>query len=404
MLQINTIMKDTYILINVLFFIFTLSNYLTVHCQVEPKEPLAKLWNIENDEIPQYLSIEKNLSMVDGILKPLLDDDNFGGTYIDVIQNMIFVNTLNFTKVEQIKNLTEIRQYINLLNFIRASNSTAKLSSRFQDIYNLANSLMPKECMGYINSKTNNIIIATCNESRNESSNIAFINAINDRMYYPIFIYYNCRKRPDNVTPSLNSRQIVTRVLAGDGIIFENAVDKCSIGFWARIPPNENFIATAGHCYEQDAYYFLFPWNSRNELGVFIGTMQYYFEETIDFGLISIDNDSDIQPVPSIRNTDSEQYKELFIDDVILVSSNGAHLCFSGVFSHVKCGYVAALNGFATDGDYFRENLFIIELASKFGDSGGPVFSYKNLSHVSLNGILSSGVTIFMIILVLSEL
>ncbi|RIB13665.1 hypothetical protein C2G38_2197227 [Gigaspora rosea] len=124
-------MKDTYILISVLFFIFTLSNYLTVHCQVEPKETLAKLWNIENDEIPQYLSIEKNLSMADGILKPLLDDDNFGGTYIDAIQNKIFVNTLNFTKAEQIKNLTEIRQYINLLNFTRTSNSTAKLNSRF---------------------------------------------------------------------------------------------------------------------------------------------------------------------------------------------------------------------------------------------------------------------------------
>lgn len=385
-------MKDTYILINVLFFIFTLSNYLTVHCQVEPKEPLAKLWNIENDEILQYLSIEKYLSMVDGILKPLLDDDDFGGTYIDVIQNKIFVNTLNFTKAEQIKNLTEIRQYINLLNFTRASNSTAKLSSRFQDIYDLAESIMPIECMGYISSKTNNIIIPSCNESSDEPSNLAFTNAINDRMYYPIFIYHNCHEPSDNVTPSLNSRQANYEILAGDGIMRED-VTSCSAGFWAKLPPNENFIATAGHCYEQDSFYFLFPWNSTNYVPhVLIGKMQYYSEEPIDFGLISIYNNRDIQLVPCIRNTDSRQYKELFIDDVISVSSNGAHLCFSGVESHVRCGYVAALNGFTTDGDYFRDHLFIIDLASDFGDSGGPVFSYKNLSHVSLNGILSSGV------------
>ncbi|RIB13666.1 hypothetical protein C2G38_2040777 [Gigaspora rosea] len=255
---------------------------------------------------------------------------------------------------------------------------------------------MPKECTGYINSKTNNIIIASCNESRNEPNNIAFINVINDRMYYPIFIYKNCHEPSDNVTPSLNSRQVVTRILAGDGIIFGNAADKCSVGFWARIPPNENFIATAGHCYEHGSFYFLFPWNSTHYVPhVLIGEMQYYLEELIDFGLISIYNNKDLQPVPSIRNTDSEQYKELFIDDVILVSSNGAHLCFSGLESHVGCGYVAALNGFNTDGDYFTENLFIIELASRFGDSGGPVFSYKNLSHVSLNGIVSSCVDDF---------
>ncbi|KAF0537296.1 S1 family peptidase [Gigaspora margarita] len=374
-------MKGTYILM----FIFMLSNYLIVHSQEEAKEPLAKLWNIKNDEILKYLSIEKNLSIVDNILKSLLDDDNFGGTYINVIQNMIFINTLNFTKAEEIKNSTEIRQYINLLNFTRAHNSTVKLSSRFQDIDKLAKSYIPKYCMGYINSEINNIIIASCNETRNETSNSAFINAINDRMYYPIFIYYNCFNLSNNEIFNRKSGDIENRILAGDGIY--TGKKTCSVGFWARSHSYINYIATAGHCYDLDfSRFFLYPRNST----VFIGKMTSYLLEPIDFGLIYIDNPN-IQPVPSVRNTDSERYKELPIEDIISVSSNGAHLCISGFFSNVRCGYVAALNGFISDGERHNNNLFVVNLRCAPGDSGGPIFSYKSLTHVSLNGILMGG-------------
>ncbi|RIB21020.1 hypothetical protein C2G38_2244196 [Gigaspora rosea] len=380
-------MKDTYIIIKVLMFIFTLLNYSTVHSQEVPKEPLAKLWNIENDEIPKDLSIEKKLSMVDGILKPLLDDDNFGGTFIDVIQNMIFINTLNFTKAQQIKNHTEIRQYTNLLNFTRAPNSTAILNSRFQDINNFAKSYIPKYCMGYINSKINNIIIASCIETSNGISNVAFKNAI--RMYYPIFTYYHCFGPSNNEIPSLKS-YTEDRILAGDGIRdYYGGI--CSVGFWARLQPNKSFIATAGHCHAPGSYY-LVPWNSTPT--ALIGRMKNYFLEPIDLGLINIEN-SDVQPVPSVRNTDSARYKELFIKDIIPVSSNGAHLCLSGVKSHVKCGYVVALNGFISSRRYFRENIFVINLHGLSGDSGGSIFSYKNLMHVSLNGILTGGLNNF---------
>ncbi|RIB15459.1 hypothetical protein C2G38_2247602 [Gigaspora rosea] len=388
-------MKSPYILINVLMFIFTISNYLTVHGQEETKEPLAKLWNIKNDETPKYLSIEKNLSIVDGILKSILDDDNFGGTFINVFQNMIFINTLNFTKAEEIKKNTEIRQYINLLNFTRANNSTAKLSSRFQDIDNLAKSYIPKFCMGYMNSEINNIIIASCNETRNEINNTAFINAINDRMYYPIFTYYNCFNLSNNEISSRKSggivnRDIENRILAGDGMDVVEGI--CSVGFWARSQQNINFIATVGHCYEPGfGSYYLYPWNSTTPTAL-IGNMEFHVLEPIDFGLIRISNESIIQPVPSVRNTDYERYRELPINDIISVSSNGAHLCFSGFSSHVRCGYVVALNGFTSDGEYYNNNIFVVnKLPSAQGDSGGPVFSYKNLSHVSLNGILMGG-------------
>ncbi|KAF0554309.1 hypothetical protein F8M41_019390 [Gigaspora margarita] len=185
--------------------------------------------------------------------------------------------------------------------------------------------------MGYINSKINNIIIASCNETRNENSNAAFINAI--RKYYPIFIYYNCFESSNNEIPSLKSYDIEDRILAGDGIRdYYGGI--CSVGFWARLQPNKNFIATAGHCDSSRSYY-LIPWNSTPT--ALIGPMQDYYLEPIDFGLIYIEN-KDVQPIPSVRNTDSARYKELPITDIIPVSSNGAHLCLSGIESHVKCG------------------------------------------------------------------
>ncbi|KAF0346277.1 hypothetical protein F8M41_015723 [Gigaspora margarita] len=208
--------------------------------------------------------------MVDGILKPLLDDDNFGGTFIDLY---------------------------------------------------------------------------------------SFRDAI--RKYYPIVTYYNCFGPSDNEIPSLKSYDIEDRILAGDGIRnYYGGI--CSVGFWARRQP-DNFIATAGHCHTSRSYY-LRPWNSTPT--ALIGRMKNYFKEPIDF-------------------------------DIIPVSSNGAHLCLSGVISHVKCGYVLALNGFTSDGIYFRGNLFVVSLRSIPGDSGGSIFSYKNLMDVSLNGILTGGLNNF---------
>ncbi|KAF0537300.1 S1 family peptidase [Gigaspora margarita] len=188
--------------------------------------------------------------------------------------------------------------------------------------------------------------------------------------------------------------KIDNRILAGDGLRTYDKVKKtgklCSAGFWARSQPNMNYIATTGHCYDSASPFYLYSLNSTTE----IGEMPVYFLEPIDFGLINIDIKK-FQPIPSVRNTDSERYKELFIEDVILASNNGAHLCFSGIRSHVKCGYVAALNGFTSNGEYFRDNIFIVNLRNIAGDSGGPIFNYKNFTHVSLNGIVQGGLDDF---------
>ncbi|RIB24228.1 hypothetical protein C2G38_2032057 [Gigaspora rosea] len=393
-------MKGIYILINQILFVFMLSNFFMVHSL--QLEPLAKLWNIDDEQIPEYLNIEKNLSTIDGILKSYLDNDNFGGTYINVIQRKVFINTLNETAAEQIKNRPEIRPYVNSLNFSIASNSTAKLNSGIKDILNLAKRYNPADCLGYTDAKVNNIVIATCVEDRNNTRNAAFLNAT--KIYYPIYIYYICIPEKNNNTISQNNMKfesrngIVDYILAGDGLnIYERTTrnsTKCSVGFWAknRLNPNFNFIATAGHCFRQNAFYYLLPWNSTNEnFKYYVGEMIIYYQSPIDFGLISISSNSNVTPVANIRNTDSKKYAQLQIKDNIVVSSNGAHLCISGLRSHVKCGYVKALSGFAStvDEKEFIENLFVVSMYIIEGDSGGPIFSYnQDLIYASLNGIL----------------
>ncbi|CAG8800377.1 6506_t:CDS:1, partial [Cetraspora pellucida] len=48
-------------------------------------EALSKLWNVTETEVPNLLIIERNLCMVDGLLKPFLEEneESFGGTYIN---------------------------------------------------------------------------------------------------------------------------------------------------------------------------------------------------------------------------------------------------------------------------------------------------------------------------------
>ncbi|KAF0531904.1 serine protease [Gigaspora margarita] len=253
--------------------------------------------------------------------------------------------------------------------------------------------------MIYIDVKVNNIVIASCNETRDA----AFIEVT--EVYYPIFTYYNCFNRTNNNTfgpnnMKLESRDnIVKKILAGDGIdVYDDKtktiLKDCSVGFWARDQANINYIATAGHCLRTGTSYYHLPWDPPENYSLsFIGSMTKYRLEPIDFGIIKLDAaEDDIKPEPSIRNTDSERYKQLLIEDDIAVTSNGVHLCRSGVITHVMCGYVKSLNGFTTNGIVYHENIFVVSAGSKGGDSGGPIFSFKqDLIHVSLNGILTSG-------------
>ncbi|KAF0520804.1 hypothetical protein F8M41_016088 [Gigaspora margarita] len=176
---------------------------------------------------------------------------------------------------------------------------------------------------------------------------------------------------------------------------FNITPNKCSAGFWAKSRFNPiNYIVTAGHCHREGASYYLLPWNSTDEhVKYYVGEMFENFLSPVDLDLIVIKGN--VTPIANIRNTDSKEYPQLRIKDHIAVSSNGAHLCISGLYSHVKCGYVKALSGIAStlDRKEYIEYLFVVGMSTKGGDSGGPVFSYNHQDrmYTSLNGILLGG-------------
>ncbi|KAF0470230.1 hypothetical protein F8M41_025421 [Gigaspora margarita] len=64
-------------------------------------EPLMRFWGVSIVEALSLLDNERNLSMVDNLLTLLLEneDENFGGTYIDTKENLVYVNTIDFSKI-----------------------------------------------------------------------------------------------------------------------------------------------------------------------------------------------------------------------------------------------------------------------------------------------------------------
>ncbi|RIB25128.1 hypothetical protein C2G38_2031336 [Gigaspora rosea] len=171
-----------------------------------------------------------------------------------------------------------------------ALNSTAVLNSGLDDMLELAQHYRPVECLIYIDVKINNIIIATCDEDRND--NAAFLNAA--KIYYPIYMYYNCIRETNNNTISQNNMKLESRndivnyILAGDGLSVERfniTPNKCSAGFWAKSLFNPiNYIVTAGHCHREGASYYLLPWNSTHE------NDKYYVGKMFDYRLSPIDS------------------------------------------------------------------------------------------------------------------
>ncbi|KAF0486235.1 S1 family peptidase [Gigaspora margarita] len=375
-----------------------LSNYSIVHSQEGSKEPLARLWNIDDDEIHEYLNIERKLIMVDGILRPLLDNDNFSGTRIDVIHNKIFINTLNFARADEIKNLTQINQYIDLLEFEEAFYSTTKLKSNLGGILKLAD-VYNAAAIGYIDVEFNNIVITSC--LGDIYRNNGFLTAIKIYKPDPLLSFYDCGAGISNTSsndmePKVVAKQVVKEILAGDGIYSPSEINGsigftgCSAGFWARNQANINYIATSGHCFVDSDLFYL---RSQMDPSDLIGQMIYHLQSP-DFGLIYLDLEN-VRPIPCIRNRNSRQFPELIINDQIAVSSIGGHLCHSGLTTNVECGYVKSLNrdGFFRNPTYFSDDILIADAWSRGGDSGGPVFYYKDLMNVSLNGILATGIS-----------
>ncbi|RIB26109.1 hypothetical protein C2G38_2240956 [Gigaspora rosea] len=149
-------MKNIYIYLKTLLipFVFIQQNCSIVNAQICSKTdpinclqfgPLARLWNVPNEEVPKLLDLEKILISIDSKLQPLLNGSYFGGTYIDIKAGKINVNTVDQSKVNEIRNKMKNDQAF--LNFIAANNTLSQLNSTFNQTFILAQQFNITNCI-----------------------------------------------------------------------------------------------------------------------------------------------------------------------------------------------------------------------------------------------------------------
>ncbi|RIB26687.1 hypothetical protein C2G38_2030019 [Gigaspora rosea] len=360
--------------------------------------PLAQLWGINDAEVPEWLDDEKYLIMIDGILRPILAEDNFiasfGGTYIDIFKNWLVVNTVDYSKVAELLALPQISPYNESLHFENVTDSIEQLKDSFREITLIADSYYVRGALIYINMELNNIVIYFFETGINHT---VFINAVEP--FNPEIIYANTQSGSKNIIRrDVNSREIVVNVFGGDGVYNEaEGGVMCSIGYWLKHQQTSDnlYITTAGHCYDDESpgenYFYYTPWNS--ELHVLpIGPIQFESRAYgfYDVAVIIVENE-DLNPQFVIRNDDADQYRELIILNDRPLSSHYAHICKSGVITHLTCGYVLGFDGvfYGIEENYKVVELIVTDLYGLLGDAGGSVFSFaspRNLNSVDAHG------------------
>ncbi|CAG8685466.1 15131_t:CDS:2, partial [Racocetra persica] len=174
------------------------------------KEPLAILWEVEDKKVLELLNVEKKLIMVDGILQPLLDkfSSSFGGSYIDVFKEKVFINTLDFSKTKNIESTSEIKPYKNLLEFKPASNSLVELRSKFQTICKIAEQNLPKNVEIFIDMEQNNVVV----QIKRKLGDRKFIDSI--MPLKPLIIFVREQTSPSNSSQSSNSKLMTDMIFA----------------------------------------------------------------------------------------------------------------------------------------------------------------------------------------------
>ncbi|KAF0515982.1 protease [Gigaspora margarita] len=353
-------MKNIYILLKLLTLIFIINKISLVYT----KEALAELWDVEDSDLLHYLGIENNLVAVDTALREVLRgfSSSFGGTYLDVRNNTVYCNIVDETK--------RLSQLIRLYE--------------------------PLDIHIYIDHKLNNVVLLHDPEDDKENKDfLERANKFNPSLIAPNVTHPNPRYNNSSQAPT-SKRVIVDRIFGGDGAINYDTGSICSLGFWAKhVEDEENYLVTAGHCYNSSVggsqEFFHLPWDSEDP-GLYLGSMESFeVIKEYDFGLIDITG-KNIGQSAIINNIDSESFRELHILEYGTIFTHGAHLCKSGLTTHVTCGFVRGLKSIATSTGEILEDLIYYGKdtfqTSCGGDSGGPVFSYlNNLSTVSLHGI-----------------
>ncbi|RIB27678.1 hypothetical protein C2G38_2159968 [Gigaspora rosea] len=328
-------MKGTLLLLNLLLFSLTLQNHLvnTQSSNYTTFTPIARYLNVSVSEVPQLLAQEKILIEGNRKLTPLLTQNEkiFGGSFIDVIANKININTKDLSKDGIITSNSAMKPYLDLLSFKQVNNSLYDLNSTFEDL-----KIWLKETM------------------QPTLSDAIKLN--------PIIIYEEPEIEVNNY--SVEDTQINDLVLGGDGIHTFGFTTRCSAGFWVRSRSNSTpYIMTAGHCSKSGPFnsdgsvnFFHLPWE-----GIvgrrFIGPMARPDMSVADMGFISKQN-SQIGVIPSVRNTDDQEFPELMI-------YGGDE--FNGLIraTHMSCG----------------------------GDSGAPVFQFAKdiLPGIFITGMITGG-------------
>ncbi|CAG8808905.1 3290_t:CDS:1, partial [Racocetra persica] len=102
------------------------------------QHPLAKLWKVNDGDVPRLLELERNLIELDNILRQILEQDdyitNFAGTYINLLNESIVVMTVNFSKFNDLLSLPEINPHRNSLRRENATISMFHLRDNFRQI------------------------------------------------------------------------------------------------------------------------------------------------------------------------------------------------------------------------------------------------------------------------------
>ncbi|RIB27664.1 trypsin-like cysteine/serine peptidase domain-containing protein [Gigaspora rosea] len=156
---------------------------------------------------------------------------------------------------------------------------------------------------------------------------------------------------------------------------------------------------TAGHCSDSGPFnsdgsvsFFHLPWGGIVGRRL-IGPMARPDMSVADMGFISKRN-PDIGVIPSIRNTDDQEFPELIIYGTLDSDTVGSTVCKSGYTTHVTCGEILAfgvtvtfLNGMEFNG------LIKATHMSCGGDSGAPVFQFAEdiLPGIFITGMVTGG-------------
>ncbi|CAG8746788.1 34988_t:CDS:1, partial [Racocetra persica] len=177
-------MKANYILIKLLITLQIYSVY------AQQNHPLAQLWNISDADVPEWLESERHLIGIDDILRPILEDDyfisSFGGTYIDIFVELIYVNTVDFSKVDELLALPQIKPHKNFIYFREANNSMSQLKHNFGKISFLARINDAQKLYILTDMEYNNIVLYFFDRHIDNSE---FLNAV--ERFNPIILYFD---------------------------------------------------------------------------------------------------------------------------------------------------------------------------------------------------------------------